>query len=176
VTPHVARALEQAGAWQAQRQTTVLSVISVVPIWILLGEKQAMTDEDNVRFLNPPTLATPPGYTHVVAVTNARMIYVAGQVALDPAGHLVGPGDFRAQATQVFENLKAALEAVGTDFDDVIKLNIYVLDMAHLPILREIRDAYVNTQRLPASTAVQVSRLAREEFLLEIEAVAAARP
>jgi enamine deaminase RidA (YjgF/YER057c/UK114 family) len=54
-------------------------------------------------------------------------------------------------------------------------LNIYVVDMAHLPILREIRDGYVNAQRPPASTAVQVSRLAREEFLLEIEVVAAAR-
>jgi len=135
-----------------------------------------MTEDDNVRFLNPPTLATPPGYTHVVAVTNARMIYVAGQVALDAAGQLVGPGDFRAQAAQVFENLKAALEAVGACFDDVIKLNIYVVDIAHLPVLREIRGAYINTQRPPASTAVQVSSLAREEFLLEIEAVAAARP
>ncbi len=130
-------------------------------------------DPDNVRFLNPPTLATPPGYTHVVTVTNARMIYVAGQVALDPVGNLVGPGDFRAQARQVFENIKAALESVGAGFDDVIKLNIYLVDMAHLVLLREIRDAYVNTQQPPASTAVQVSRLAREEFLLEIEAVAA---
>ena len=130
-------------------------------------------DTDSVRFLNPPTLATPPGYTHVVTVTNARMIYIAGQVALDPAGNLVGHGDFRAQARQVFENIKAALEAVGAGFDDVIKLNIYLMDMAHLVALREIRDAYVNTQRPPASTAVQVSRLAREEFLLEIEAVAA---
>lgn len=128
---------------------------------------------DNVRFINPPTLAAPPGYTHVVAVTNARMVYVAGQVALDASGALVGPGDFRAQARQVFENLKAALEAAGAAFGDVIKLNFYLLDFAHLPILREIRDAYVNTERPPASTAVQVSRLAREEFLLEVEAVAA---
>ncbi len=132
-----------------------------------------MTEEDNVRFLNPPTLATPPGYTHVVTVTNARMMYISGQVALDPSGNLVGLGDFRAQATQVFENIKAALEAVGAGFGDVIKLNIYLVDFGHLATLREIRDAYVNTQRPPASTAVQVSRLARDEFLLEIEAVAA---
>ncbi len=131
-----------------------------------------MSPPDNVHFLNPPTLAPPPGYTHVVTVTNARMIYVAGQVALDPAGNLVGPGDFRAQARQVFENIKAALESVGAGFDDVIKLNIYLVDFGHLATLREIRDAYVNVQRPPASTAVQVSRLAREEFLLEIEAMA----
>jgi enamine deaminase RidA (YjgF/YER057c/UK114 family) len=101
------------------------------------------------------------------------MIYIAGQVALDAAGHVVGPGDVRAQARQVFENLKAALEAAGATFADVIKLNFYLLDVAHLPALREVRDAYVNTQRPPASTAVQVSRLARDEFLLEVEAVAA---
>jgi enamine deaminase RidA (YjgF/YER057c/UK114 family) len=128
---------------------------------------------DNVRFLNPPTLAQPPGYAQVVTVTNARMIYTAGQVALDAAGHVVGPGDFRVQARQVFENIKAALEAVGATFADVIKLNFYLLDVAHLGMLREVRDAYVNTERPPASTAVQVSRLAREEFLLEVEAVAA---
>jgi enamine deaminase RidA (YjgF/YER057c/UK114 family) len=132
-----------------------------------------MTEQDNVRFLNPPTLETPPGFTHVVTVTNARMIYIAGQVALDSSGNLVGLGDFRAQARQVFENIRAALEAVGASFGDVIKLNYYLLDAAQLPLLREIRDSYVNTQQPPASTAVQVSRLAREEFLLEIEAVAA---
>jgi len=133
-----------------------------------------MATSDNVRFLNPPTLATSPGYTHVVTVTNARMVYVSGQVALDASGALVGPGDFRAQARQVFENLEAALEAAGAGFGDVVKLNFYLLDFAHLPILREARDAYVDMRRPPASTAVQVSRLAREEFLLEIEAVAAA--
>ena len=132
-----------------------------------------MTTPENVRFINPPTLATPPGYTHVVSVTNARMVYVAGQVALDAAGNIVGPGDFRAQARQVFENIKAALAAAGAGFDNVVKLNLYLLDTAYLPILREVRDVYVNTERPPASTAVQVARLARAEFLLEIEAVAA---
>jgi reactive intermediate/imine deaminase len=132
-----------------------------------------MSDQDDIRFLNPPTMAAPSGYTHVVTVTNARMVYISGQVALDPAGNLVGPGDFPAQARQVFENLTAALEAVGASFADVIKLNLYLLDMAHLPPLREVRDAYIDPRRPPASTAVQVSRLAREGFLLEVEAVAA---
>ena len=84
-----------------------------------------------------------------------------------------GRAIFSAQARQVFENLKAALAAGGATFADVVKITIFVLDMANLPALREIRDEYVNTERPPASTAVQVSRLAREEFLLEIEAVAA---
>jgi enamine deaminase RidA (YjgF/YER057c/UK114 family) len=130
------------------------------------------THPTNSRFINPSTLATPPGYTHVVEIARGRTVFIAGQVALDRAGQLVGRQDFRAQAQQVFENLKAAFAAVGTDFTDVIKLNIYVVDISQLPILREVRDRYVNTINPPASTLVEVRRLAREEFLLEIEAVA----
>jgi reactive intermediate/imine deaminase len=131
-----------------------------------------MTAETRIQFINPPTLATPLGYTQVVTVTNGQTIFIAGQVALDAAGALVGAGDFAAQARQVFENLQAALVAAGASFVDVVKISIYVLDFANLPVLREVRDAYVNTERPPASTAVQVSRLAREEFLLEIDAIA----
>jgi len=108
----------------------------------------------------------------VVEITHGRTIFIAGQVALDPSGQIVGPHDFRAQAQQVFENLTAALAAVGTDFAHVVKLNMYVVDISQLPILREVRDQYVNTNQPPASTLVEVRRLAREEFLLEIEAVA----
>jgi reactive intermediate/imine deaminase len=131
-----------------------------------------MTAETRIQFINPPTLTTPPGYTQVVTVTNGQTIFISGQVALDAAGALVGAGDFAAQARQVFENLQAALVAAGASFVDVVKISIYVLDFANLPVLREVRDAYVNTERPPASTAVQVSRLAREEFLLEIDAIA----
>ena len=84
----------------------------------------------------------------------------------------MGKDDFRAQAQQVFENLKAAMEAAGGTFDDVIKLNSYFLDLSHLPEFREVRDKYVNVKNPPASTAVQVPRLFRPEFLVEIEAVA----
>ena len=131
-----------------------------------------MAHPNHVRFINPPTMATPPGYTHVVEITGGRTVYIAGQVAVDQAGNIVGRDDFRAQAQQVFENLKAALAAVGADFTDVVKLNIYLLDMVQLPTLREVRDRYVNTQYPPASTAVEVRRLAHEAFLLEVEAVA----
>ena len=129
-------------------------------------------DPTNIRFINPPTLATPPGYTHVVEVTRGRTAFIAGQIALDPSGKIVGQHDFRAQTQQVFENLKAALAAVGADFTHVVKLNMYVVDISQLPILREVRDRYVNTHNPPASTLVEVRKLARDEFLLEIEAVA----
>ena len=130
------------------------------------------TDPTNIRFINPTALATPPGYTNVVEITHGRTIYIAGQIALDQSGKIVGLNDFRAQTQQVFENIKAALAAVGTDFTHVIKLNMYVVDISQLPILREVRDRYVNTANPPASTLVEIRRLAREEFLIEIEAVA----
>ena len=125
------------------------------------------------RFLNPDTLSKPPGYTHVVDMAGpARIIYIAGQLALDPSGKIVGAGDFRAQAIQVFENLKSALAAVGASFDDVVKINNYVLDISHRPIFREIRDMYVNKAAPPASTLVGVTALAYPEALIEIEAIA----
>lgn len=126
----------------------------------------------SIRFINPPTLSTPPGYTHVVEIAHGRTAFISGQIALDQSGNVVGSNDFRTQAQQVFENLKAALGTVGADFTQVVKLNMYVVDMAQLPILREVRDHYINTEHPPASTLVEVRRLAREEFLLEIEAIA----
>jgi reactive intermediate/imine deaminase len=125
-----------------------------------------------VRFVNPKTLSKPPGYTHVVEVIGGRTIYIAGQIALDSSGNIIGRGDFRAQTEQVFANLKAALESVGASFTDVIKLNMYVTDITQLAALREVRDKYVNLKTPPASTLVEVKRLAREEFLIEVEAVA----
>jgi enamine deaminase RidA (YjgF/YER057c/UK114 family) len=125
------------------------------------------------RFLNPDTLSKPPGYTHVVDMAGpARIVYIAGQLALDRSGKIVGAGDFRAQAIQVFENLKSALAAVGASFDDVVKINNYVLDISHRPIFREIRDMYVNKAAPPASTLVGVTALAYPEALIEIEAIA----
>jgi reactive intermediate/imine deaminase len=126
-----------------------------------------------VKRSNPPALSTPTGYTHVVEVTGpARMIYIAGQIALDKDGKVVGAGDMKAQAEQVFKNLEAALTAAGAKFSDVVKMNTYVTDMDKAPAVREVRARYFGTTT-PASTLVQVVRLARPEFLLEIEVIAA---
>jgi enamine deaminase RidA (YjgF/YER057c/UK114 family) len=129
-------------------------------------------DSTSVRFLNPPTLSAPPGYSHVVETRGGRTVYIAGQVALDGAGNLVGKGDFKAQAEQVFRNLQHALSAVGAEFRNVVKLGIYVTDFAELGSLREVRDRFIDVAHPPASTAVAVKRLFREEFLVEIEAIA----
>ena len=124
------------------------------------------------RYINPPTLARPMGYTHVVEASGARTFYIAGQVALDDSGNIVGEGEMGAQARQVFENLHTALRAVGASFKDVVKLTYFIVDMSQMQTVREARDQYIQPEYLPASTAVEVRRLAREEFLLEIEAVA----
>jgi enamine deaminase RidA (YjgF/YER057c/UK114 family) len=124
------------------------------------------------NLINPETIHRPTGYSHVAEVTAGRPVYISGQVALDARGALVGPGDIGAQARQAFENLKAALQAVGAGFDQVVKLNCYLVDASQLPAVREVRDEYVNQRRLPASTAVEVRRLFRENLLIEVEAVA----
>ena len=84
----------------------------------------------------------------------------------------IGPGDFRAQAAQAFENLKLGLTAAGACIEHVVKVTVYFTDMANLQTYLKARDRYVNTKAPPASTAVQISKLARDGALFEIEAVA----
>ena len=128
----------------------------------------------NVRFLNPKTMAKPPGYTYVVEATGPnRLIFIAGQLGLDLDNKLVGgAGDFRAQCAKAFENLGYALASMGATFNDVVKINNYLVDMSHIPIFREVRDAFLNTKAPPASTTVAISQLARPGALFEIEAIA----
>jgi enamine deaminase RidA (YjgF/YER057c/UK114 family) len=129
-----------------------------------------------IRHINPEALTRPPSYTQVVEVHGpGRTVFIAGQLGGGPDGKLVGE-DFRAQAVQVFENLKAALAAVGATFKDVVKLNSYLADIDDLPILRDVRVGYLEADALPASTTLEVSAFARPGALLEVEAVAALPP
>ena len=123
------------------------------------------------RFINPNALAKPGGYTHVVqAVGPGRLIYISGQLGLDRNNRLAG--DFRAQVEQTFINLEHALAAVGAGFEHIVKLNNYLLHIPHLPILREVRDRFIDPASPPASTTVAISALARPGALIEVEAVA----
>src|SRR5437660_8592001 len=122
----------------------------------------------DVQYLNPPTLSTPTGYTHIVEVTRGKTIYISGQVSLDKSGNVVGKGDFAAQATQVFENLKAALAASGATFDNLVKVTTFVTDMSQLAELRTIRGKYYG-KNAPASTLVQIGKLAHPDLMIEIE-------
>ena len=126
------------------------------------------------KFLSPSTMPATRGYTHVVETRGpSRTIYLAGQLGMTPEGKFAGgPDDFRAQATQAFENLKLGLAAAGASFEHVVKVTAYFTDMTHLQSYFEVRDRYVNTKAPPASTAVQISKLARESALFEIEAIA----
>jgi len=120
----------------------------------------------------PESMPKSVGYSQLAIVNGGKVVFIFGQVALDKSGTVIGKDDFRAQTQQVFENLNAAIEAAGGSFRDVVKLNSYFVDMSQVAEFREVRDKYVDTKNPPASTAVQVSRLFRSEFLVEVEAVA----
>ncbi|MFH8607478.1 RidA family protein [Streptomyces sp. NPDC018029] len=119
----------------------------------------------------PEGVAPATAYTHVV-MGSGRFVAISGQLPLDEDGKPVGEGDAAAQARQVFENLRRCLAAAGATFDDVVKLTYFVTDMAHMPAVRSARDAFLDPERLPASSAMQVVSLVRPEFLMEIEAFA----
>jgi enamine deaminase RidA (YjgF/YER057c/UK114 family) len=123
--------------------------------------------------LNPSALPIPTGYSQVVVATGSRLVFVAGQVALDAQGTLVAPGDVVGQARQAFANLRTAIEAAGASIDDVVKIIWYVV--GYRPeLLAELAAARneVFQGHAPASTLVGVSALAQPHFLVEVEAVA----
>jgi reactive intermediate/imine deaminase len=123
---------------------------------------------------NPDTVAAPVGtYSQAVRVEtgDAVWIHVSGQIAIDLEGNLVGPADLRAQTRQVFENLRAILEAHGATFADVVKIGTYLTTLDDVAGMREVRSEYL-TSEPPASTAVQVAALVVPDALIEIDLVA----
>lgn len=122
-----------------------------------------------IERIHPPGLARPATYNHVVKAGST--VYIAGQTAQNERGEVVGRGDFRAQAVQVFENLKQALAAGGADFANLVKITVYVTDPRYRDTLAEVRSQYLGSQ-LPASTLVVVAGLANPDYLLEIEGIA----
>ena len=117
------------------------------------------------------------GYSHLsVATGPGTTVYVAGTFGMKDGKFAGAPGDFRAQCEQAFENVKQALAAGGATFKDVARITNYFVDMADLPTFFEVRDRYVNIKAPPASTAFQVVKLARDEALFEIEAIAFVAP
>ena len=127
--------------------------------------------------INPPELGTPPGYSQVVDVSASRIIFIAGQTAVDSDGNVVGKRDFAAQAAQVFRNLGVALQASGCTASNLVKLTVFLTDMDNLALYREARDRFfasVTPPAAPAVTLVEVSKLYGADFTIEIEAIAAA--
>lgn len=127
--------------------------------------------------VNPPTLVKAHGYSHAYEVQGGKTLYIAGQVALDREGTLVGPGDLVAQFRQVCENLRAAVSARGGQLADIVKLTVYVLSKADYKArAREIGGVYREYfgRHYPAMTFLEVKGLYDDDrgCVIEIEAVA----
>jgi enamine deaminase RidA (YjgF/YER057c/UK114 family) len=128
------------------------------------------------RLATPTTLPSPNGFSHVAILdAGQRLVWTSGQVALTPDGELIGPADWEAQTRAVMRNLTVALDAGGATWQDVFKLTIYVVDVGALAIVRAVRDEFIDLDRPPTSSLVQVAGLFRPDLLIEMEAVAAVR-
>ena len=128
-----------------------------------------------VTISSPKTMPPPTGYSQIAEVTSGKIVLIAGQVAHDPTGNLVGENDFAAQVEQVFKNLDAAVRAAGGTFRNIVKINNYCVasvDPIGMTAFRAVRDRYVDTSAPPVSTFVFVSRLVRPGWLFEIDAMA----
>jgi enamine deaminase RidA (YjgF/YER057c/UK114 family) len=126
-----------------------------------------------LELINPEELHTPASYTHVVAATGGRLVFVAGQAADDAEGNLVGRGDLAAQARQAFANLGRALAAAGAAPEQVARITIYVVHHRpeYLPVISEARIAIFGDHK-PADTYLGVETLAETGYLIEVEAIA----
>jgi 2-iminobutanoate/2-iminopropanoate deaminase len=160
------------------RRDIVAAAVTLAASAGALAPSSAEAQTSPARHANPPGMASPTAYSQVVEVNGPhRIVFVAGQTGQDANGK-VAAGGIRAQATQVMENIKTALASVGGGFEHVVKLNTYMLDIDRDgPAYREIRASYFSNKAvLPASTLLQVSRLANPDYLLEVEALAILPP
>lgn len=127
----------------------------------------------SLELINPDGLPAPAAYTQVIVATGQRMVFVAGQVAVDAEGNLVGAGDVGTQARQVFGNVERALTAAGARTGDVVKITTYVVHHRpeYRPLISEARAAVFGDHK-PASTLLGVEALALPDYLIEVEAIA----
>lgn len=123
------------------------------------------------------TIATPEAkpvgnYKMATRLDSGRLVYIAGQVAWDASGNIVGKGDIRAQARQVFQNLRTVLQAAGGDLKDLMKITTYITKLEDFPAVAEVRSGVFQGE-MPASTLIVVKSLFHPDFLIEVEGVAA---
>ena len=131
-----------------------------------------------IRIANPKGLAKPLGsYSHVARARAGELLFIAGQVAVDARGKLVGAGDFEAQARQVFKNLGAALKSAGAGYGNIVQFTTYLVDSRDILKLRKFRERHYAKWfpggKYPPNTLLVIDRLVSEDFLLEISAIAA---
>jgi enamine deaminase RidA (YjgF/YER057c/UK114 family) len=127
------------------------------------------------QFINPPGMKALGTYTQVTVARGGGIGFISGQVAVDGEGKVVGAGDVGAQAVQVFENLKLALQSIGASFADVVKFTIYIVGLTQerRKAVADVRSRYVSAEHPPAATMVGIEQLVLPELLVEVEAVVA---
>jgi len=127
----------------------------------------------NKQTVQPQSLSTPASaYSPGLQVEAQRLVFTSGQVPEDAEGNLVGEGDFEAQARQVFANIRAIMQQAGGDLSNVVKLTVFLTDMANFPTYSKIRGELLS-KPYPVSTLVQVSSLVLPEWMIEVEAIGA---
>ena len=144
--------------------------------FVLVGMSISVLGCDNQR--EPDTLnfvnVSSRGYSQAVEFSsgNTTMLFISGQVPVDSLGKTVGINNLEKQTTQVFENIKSLVEKSGGTMSDVVNIECYFTDISKISEFRSARDRYINLEKPPASTAIQVERLINEDFMIEINAVA----
>lgn len=146
----------------------------LVSLLLLLQAYSICAQSEYSKIINPPTLSKPTGYSQAAEIDlgKSKMLIISGQVALDVNGKIVGEQNFEQQTEQVFKNIKAIVEHSGGTMNDLVKITIYLRDVSNINKFREIRNKYINVNSPPASTLVEITDLARDEFLVEVEAMA----
>jgi 2-iminobutanoate/2-iminopropanoate deaminase len=136
--------------------------------------KTFMTTMTSKRQHNPPTLATPNGHFSAaisVVPAHGRMVFISGMTARRPDGSIAGVGDIEAQTRQVCENLKAAMEDAGGTLSDICRVDVYVRNIEHFDLIHKVRREYFPSPP-PSSTMVEVSKMVKADYLIEISAIA----
>jgi reactive intermediate/imine deaminase len=120
-------------------------------------------------------LGTEVAFSQAIKVSKAKLdslLFISGQASIDEKGNVVGKGDIKAQTRQTLENMKSVLSQLGATMDDVVKLTIFVTDISPFNEIHEVRREYFKKGNYPASTIVEINRLAVEDLMIEIEAIA----
>lgn len=134
----------------------------------------SQADSAIVKFKNASSVWSTKGFSQaaVIDLGNSLMVIISGQVPLDKNGNLVGTGDLAKQTEQVFLNMKSVLADAGGAMDNLVKIGIYMTDVSQIQIFREVRNRFINASQPPASTLAGVSKLFRDDVLIEVEAMA----
>lgn len=117
----------------------------------------------------------PQPFSQGIVCNPGRMVFAAGQVALDESGAVIGVGDPAAQTEAALENLQRVLNEGGATMSDVVRLTVFLTEMADLPAVQEVRARYFPDDP-PASSTIEISALVVPELLVEIDAIAVVDP